>query len=140
MVNPSGVPEEGPGEHVGNALMLLVNIGERKQRASGTWVRIVAEKDYDAVVRRLQTALRQLRSGEAGGSFPRPMGVPRLPNPGRKMATAVYEIAYRHADDGKDYQHTFQHPEQVSVQVLDPRRVLLCGGREPIIQMFEVED
>lgn len=55
------------------------------------------------------------------------------------MGTAVYEIAYRHADDGYDYVHTFEKPERVKVVIIDPRRVMLVGDGIPIMGMFKKE-
>lgn len=59
---------------------------------------------------------------------------------GRIMATGVHSIAYRHASDGRDYEHEFEKWDQVRIKVLDDHRALLFSGRVPIIQMFEVED
>ncbi len=74
------------------------------------------------------------------------MTVPEKPNPllalvnpppgSLQMATAVYEVAYRHARDGERYRHTFERPGEVELWVIDSRRVLIFGRERAIIQMF----
>lgn len=53
----------------------------------------------------------------------------------RAMADAVYEIKYRHVDDGKDYVHSFNRPSNVLITAESPIRVVLTSAR-PIIGMF----
>lgn len=68
------------------------------------------------------------------------VGPVRVKDRGRVMATGVYTIAYRHHDDGRDYEHTFKRWDQVKLRLLDAHRVLLYSSTLPIIQMFDMEE
>jgi hypothetical protein len=57
--------------------------------------------------------------------------------PARQMGTAVYEIAYRHKADGRDYKHVFDDPDNVELHILSPYKVLIYGRHKPIIDLFE---
>jgi hypothetical protein len=76
-------------------------------------------------------ALAQAR--RAGLKVPkRNPGVLALVNPGTDadlMGTAVYEVRYRHAEDGADYVHEFEFPDSVTLWRLSPYQVLLQGER-----------
>ena len=60
--------------------------------------------------------------------------------PGELLADAVYSIAYRHADDGEDYEHEFTNPERVKIAEQSRDRVLLFGDGLDILESFDVED
>jgi hypothetical protein len=56
---PAGTPDEGPADHVANALQLLVAVIILSPEKHGSVA--VPAADLDAIMRRLETALRQLR-------------------------------------------------------------------------------
>lgn len=56
------------------------------------------------------------------------------------MGTGVHAIAYRHRDDGHDYEHVFKHWQAVKLRLLDERHVLIFSDSVPIVEMFEMED
>jgi len=56
------------------------------------------------------------------------------------MGTAVYEIHYRHAADGKEWRHEFNRPERVQLYVIDDSHVLIVGEGMPILETCVVPD
>lgn len=78
-----------------------------------------------------------------GLKVPSPRRNPELvlanPTGHRRMASAVYEIAYKHVADGLDYKHQFEDPDNVELYILSPYKVLIFGRHKPIIGLFERE-
>lgn len=64
----------------------------------------------------------------------------RLEEFGEMVASAVYEIRYQHADDGRSYVHEFESPDFVKIVRLDNQRALLFGDGMDIFSKFPVED
>lgn len=58
---------------------------------------------------------------------------------GELFADAVYSVAYRHADDGEDYVHEFDQPDDVLIYDQSDRRALLFGDGMDILDSFEVD-
>lgn len=60
------------------------------------------------------------------------------PAGGKRLADAVYSIAYRHADDGADYEHEFESPNAVRLVAQGDRRVVLVSRSIDIVGEFDV--
>lgn len=103
------------------------------------------DKGYD-LDRAIAAALSQARR-KGFKVPPRPNPKLALVNPSvgrlhsgrdRMLGTAVYQINYRHADDGYDYFHEFEKPDQVKLVLVDRHHVMIVG-EVPIIELFEQE-
>ncbi len=65
---------------------------------------------------------------------------PETEPPGELFADAVYSIAYRHAEDGVDYIHEFDDPEDVVILDQSDRQALILGESMDILDTFDVDD
>lgn len=146
LVNPPGKrvwpAGEQPAEHLRNALMLLDDVlpyGD-DSRAS-----------LRAATERIERALFLLDPKALPGRGRNPilalvnsdgLRVERVgvKDRGRVMGTGVYAIAYKHADDGADYEHEFEKWDKVKLRVLNDRAVLLFSDTVDIIGMFTADD
>jgi hypothetical protein len=125
------VKDETAAEHMGNAAQLLV-MGMDGSRTQKKMLTVVL-----AAMKRLDLALVALNDGNVGTRKKIRNPILAIVNPPpRPIATAVYEIHYRHADDGDDWFHIFDTPENVKATVLDKSHVLLYGAKAPIVGMF----
>lgn len=145
--NPSQ-PGETAVENINNVLQLLS--GEESLHLDEAEIVSAARDRLTAALQDLQKNPQRRRNGKGN-----PLGAMlTIVNPegaievgpvtgkdrGRLMAKGVHSIAYRHADNGHDYEHEFEQWDRVRIKVLNDYCALLFSEQVPIIQMFEVED
>lgn len=95
-------------------------IGSGLQASKDAWVRELG--------RELMAMAAEMRGQLAKGMHTNPLVI--YGNPSRLMSARVYEVRYRHRDDGQDYVHKFKpNVEMVAIERNGKHDILLTHRR-----------